>query len=425
MSNSQKVDISIIWKRIAKQDGTEQERLQMSSETETKSAFERAISGVNAFRIALGAVISMLLFQGIQAVQTFFKTAIDNARDYELTLYRLVQVEKTLSQEGIDVSVQGLKKGIQDIHKLLPIFSKEDIAEVVGGLGLATKELGFSETQLLNLSKAVLILNKNSTEAETALQTQQKLVSSLLTNNAKGVANLGVSFSKTKMEAKGAELGILKAGQAVSDLTDKQKGQIKLAIILDAAGLTDIETQLETIGKIMDTNDSKIEANKAAWNDLATSIGQVILPFLPTLTGIFTGIIDAVNLAKVALIEFLTIVGTVGVAITLAFTGQIKSVGQFTDFVKGLAANMREVWTNEFFKDVPENSPKWFMKGWGHLIKEEADTATAGIDNLGESIADLDTSKIQDIIDDAANAREDLAKKLSQKKDDLELRVST
>ena len=44
---------------------------------ETKSSFEKALTGVNGFRIALGAIISMLLFQGIQAITQFFQTAIN------------------------------------------------------------------------------------------------------------------------------------------------------------------------------------------------------------------------------------------------------------------------------------------------------------------------------------------------------------
>lgn len=387
---------------------------------------QKASRGMRILNIALGTLEAMFLFRLLNAVETFFRSAIENAQKFELTLYRLREVEKTLSMEGIEISMKGLQQGIKDIQKLLPIFSKEDIAEMIGGLAISTKELGLSEKQIIALGKAISILNVNSTQTETLLQTQQHVVTSLLTGNARGVSQLGLSFSEVSMKAKAAELGIIKVGDSLEGLTDKQKAQIKFAIIMDVAGIGTAESELEKVAGVLDTNFAKLEENKAAWSDLGVTIGQVILPLLPALTGFFKLIRDGFNGGKVLIIEFLTYLGTLAGAITAVYTGQVRSVREFLEFVKFANADIRENFVNQFFKEMPEDAPKWFTDNWGKLIKEEADTATSGLNELNEAAQELDAEiaqKIEDIANDAMDAREDLNIRLKERIEDLAIKL--
>jgi hypothetical protein len=384
-----------------------------------ESSGKRAARGLDVVRIALGAIVSMILFRAIQAVEQFFRGAIEQARQFEDTLYRLRNVEETLSMQGIEISMAGLKKGINDIQKLLPIFSKEDVSQLVGTLAISTKQLGLNEQQILDLAKAIGILNIRSEKQEDISTTAQHVLSSLLTGNAKGITALGIAFTDNVMRAKAMELGFLEAGESLSTLTENEKGLTKLNIVLaSTAG------ELENVGEYLDSDSAKIQQNSAAWKDFQTTVGQAVLPLIPVLTEGIQFLTDAVSAGKVVIIEFITLLGAMGVTMAAVFAGKISSISQFTDVLQTSIETFRETLVNDFFKEMPENAPEWFRSGWGDLIKEEAETATGAAQDLGEALEDIDLSEfeqeIEDIIEATANAREDLAESLERKLSDLD-----
>jgi hypothetical protein len=388
----------------------------LGNTVETSS--KRAVRGIDAMRIAMGVLVSMILFRAIQAVEMFFRGAIDQAKQFEETLYRLRNVEETLSLSGIEISMAGLKKGIADIQKLLPIFSKEDVSQLVGNLAISTKQLGLNEKQILDLAKAVAILNVRSEKNEDLSTTAQHVLSSLLTGNAKGITALGIAFTDNTMRAKAMELGFLEADEALSSLTENEKGITKLNILLASTA-----NETANINEYMDTNTAKTKENAAAWKDLQTNVGQIILPLIPTLTTGIQLINDGFNGLKVLLIEVITLVS----ALSTAWVAQMSGMGNFTDVFKMSIESFRESLVNEFFQDVPENAPDWFMAGWGKHIKEEAETATGPLQALGDAAEDLEeidldklAQEIEDIIEDTANAQEDLAINLDRKLADLD-----
>lgn len=262
--------------------------------TRTKGAFEQAVTGVNAFRIALGAVISMLLFQAIQAVSQFFGEASKQARQLEDTLYRLGNVERSLSLEGIEISLEGLEEGITRIQKKLPIFSREDVSQLVGTLAISTKQLGLTEQQILDLAQAVAVLNVRSEKQEDLSTTAQHVLSSLLTGNARGITSLGIAFTDNVMRAKAMELGFLRANEALSSLSENEKGITKLNIVLESTG-----QELNSVNDYLETNTAKIQANKSAWQDLLTTIGQTINNLIPNLVPLFEKIQEALEVGKI------------------------------------------------------------------------------------------------------------------------------
>lgn len=406
-----------------------------------RSAFQKLVDGAHFARIALGALVSMFLFQGIQAVTTFFTTAIKEARDFEATLYRISNVERVLSLEGIDITVQGLKKGIHDIQDALPIFAKEDIAQLVGAVATTTKELGYTEEEILKLSAAIGILNVNSTSTETLLQTQARVTNSLISPQAKSIGDLGLSFGQAKIEAKAFEMQILETGESFKDLTEKEKQQIKLQIVFDTAQISDTPVaelreeieraggDLQALNNYLESNDAKLYENAAAWSDLKVAIGQTILPFIPLLTDFFQFLTDGINGGKVLLIEFGAIVNTLGQIWASIWSGNAMTFKEFISAFETGIEEFRAFYTGQFFKEVPDNAPDWFTKNYAPLIEESADTATAAIDEMTAAAEDTEEAqkalddldqKIEDIIVDAKHAKEDLDLKLEQKQDDLD-----
>lgn len=405
-----------------------------------RNSFQKLIDGAHFARIALGALASMLLFQVIQAFIQTFSSAIKQAREFEATLYRIANVERVLSLEGIDISVKQLKQGIKDIKDALPIFSEEDVAQLVGSVSTTTKELGYTGDEILRLSAAIGILNINSTETESLLATQAKVTNSLISPQSKSVGSLGLSFGKAKIEAKAFEMQILSAGQSFADLTEKQKQEIKFQIVLETAGIEDVPIDelrekireaggdFSALNKYLESNDARLQENSAAWNDFLKEVGQFILPFLPALTTLIDMLRVGTIFLKIFAIEGLARLGTVGVIVMQVLNGNIRSLDDFTNTVKQSMELLRSDLTNTFFKEVPEDAPMWFKRGWGDLIKEDAETATSAIDGMNDAAADNEEAqkalddlddKLREIALDAAQAQEDLDLKFSQKRGDL------
>ena len=384
-----------------------------------ESSGKRGARGIDAMRIALGVVVSMIIFRALAAVETFFRGAIEQATQFEETLYRLRNVEESLSMQGIEISMSGLKKGISEIQKLMPIFSKEDVSGLVGSLAISTKQLGLNEQQILDLAKAVGILNIRSEKSEDIMTTSQHVLSSILTGNAKGISALGIAFTDNTMRAMAMKLNFLEAGEALSELTENEKGLTKLNIILESTA-----QETANIGDYMETNSAKVKQNAASWKDLQVTVGQTLLPFIPALTSFFLMINDGFNAGKVIIVEFMTLLGTLGVVMAGVFTGKITNMDQFNATVKTSMEILRETMVNQMFLEEPENAPAWFKKGWGQLIKKEAETATGPLQDLGEAVEEIDLTefenKIKDIAEDTEQAKKDLAESLARKLADLD-----
>jgi len=323
----------------------------------------RTVRSIDAIRVAMGVLVSMFVFRALQAVSDFFRGAIEEAKRFEDSLYRIQTIERQLSKEGIEISVKGLHKGIKDLREVFPMFSNEEITELVGNVAITTKELGYAEDKMLKLAAASLILNLNSTEAETALQTQAKITNSLVSPQAKSVGNLGLAFGKAKIEAKAFEMGILQVGESFKDLTEQEKRDIKFQIVLETAGIDEskdipdilrlIEEEggnLEALGEYLDSNSVKLAENRAAWNDLKVAVGQLFLPLIPAVTDVIGALTKSFVMLKGVTVEFLTSLGTMIVVYKAIFSGTIKSVDDLQNAIRIASDSLRTEFVNEFFK---------------------------------------------------------------------------
>ena len=395
-----------------------------------QSSFTKVFNSLNTLRIALGALISMLLFQGIQAVTQFGKEAVKQFTELEDSLFRIGAAEKVLSEAGAEVSVSGLKKGISDLRKELKIFSEEELTKLVGQLAVMTKELGFNEEQILALARAVAVKNKISIDDETLSQTGSKIVTTLLTDQSKGAAGLGIELGDAAIEAKALELGLLAAGESAKDLTDQEKKLAKFQIVLDSAA-----GDAEKWSEFLDTNSAKLAENTAAWEELQVAAGGFFASITPGFTKMLEGLTGAVNMFKALIPIWDTLVYT-GVQVRdtiFSFLSPMEKLERIMNSIRGIPDTFDAIAGVEIpklFAKIPDNAPDWFKNLFGKFLTD-VETATADVEDLA-SIDEDDTAKtleeiddkLRDIAIDAQHAKEDLAVVLSQKQEDLEIKFT-
>lgn len=393
-------------------------------------AADRAARGyghsIDVVRTALGTLVAVGIFQFLNLITEGFQQAVKASRELEDSMFRLGNVEKILSQEGTNVSLEGLKKGITDIKKLFPIFSKEDVTQLVAQIAISTKDLGFTEKQILNVAKAVGVLNIRSTEEETATQTAQKVISSLITDNAKGIAGLGLSFREAEIEATAMSMGLLKAGESAQDLTTEEKAQVKYHILLQ-----NTNGELANMSDYMDTNTAKIKENSASWHDLLTSIGSIFTSLTPLLSPVVNVLIEIVNNIK-ALIVTSTVAANAVKMLWAAFTTGTpqerienvkKLVAELPSFFDKVGADL----VKRLFPDRAD-IPDWLKNIFGQGVLTEIDTPTKDVPaniakdaedaaHQAEAFAKVE-DKITDIFAEARDKRADIDEAYRRKIED-------
>jgi hypothetical protein len=395
----------------------------------TKNAFEQVFSSVNAVRIALGALVSMILFQAIQAVTDFFRNASDQARQLEENMWRLQNAERALSKEGVDVSMQGMEDAITRIQQKFKVFSREDITQLYSSIAVATKQLGLSEKQISDLTESVVFLNVQSSKQEDLMSTQASLLSSILGKSSTGISQLGVSFKNEFLEQEAVRLGMIDLGQTINDLSDEQIAHVKVSLLVKA-GYVDTAEGIEIVNNFLDTNSAKIQSNKSAWADFSAAVGQSLNNMLPNIvpqleklqksvevggvSKLFSEKANKFSLENQAIFWKLA----TGIKLTQKEYDKLKeTLSQLSDedILKIFPdpAAIKDRFTRELIQSivdikdtVTENSP---IIGKDDLVDEDAEKALADIEQ-----------QVQAIILDAKQAQDDLDLKMGQKQEDLD-----
>lgn len=386
--------------------------------------------GIDLIRTALGTLTAVGIFQFLSFITESFQTAVKAARELEEGLYRLHNAERILSQQGIDIKTENLEKGIQDIKKLLPVFSEEDLTGLVGQVSIQLSEKGLSEKEILGLAKAIAVLNVNSVDTETLAQTAQGVIGSLLTDNAKGVSKLGIELGDAAIEAKAFEMNLLAAGESSKDLTASEKDMVKLQLIIQKAAESEAG-----LGEYLESNSARIQQNEASWHDLLASIGSIFTALTPLLTPFFDTIKDGVNGFKAMLVIIQATENAVkelvanflgardalrsGLIDPEEYFGRIREIfttGFQSDFKEGLSD------ITKFFPKMPANAPDWFKNLFGEFLANK-DTITAPIDNFQNALDSIDTEKARDALEDMLKKLEDLQNKMKESEEDFQLKL--
>lgn len=383
-------------------------------------------------KLIRGTLVAIAVFRAFQFIEDSIRKAIETAKEFEQSLYRLSNVERILSKQGVEITTEGLRKGIQEIKDLLPIFSENDITQQVSLIGIMTKELGYTEQQIIDLAKAIGVLNIRSAEQESLAETTNKILTALVAPTGKGTAGLGISFGTAALEeeiVKEIEEGLLGAGKALDNLTKKEKDMVKLNIVLRNAG-----EELLNIQDYLDSNVAKLDEASAAWEDLLKAGGQAGLPFIPVLTSLFEVLLPLINEVRKSLFGTVVIIGIVSVFFRNFASLVIESLKTIGSAIRALARGdfkelervIRDGISNardrmEAFSDIirvgtaGESIQKLAKRFFPELITAE-DTATDSAGNLVDALTDI--TEVEGF-DDLAEDLEKLQEKITETIEDF------
>jgi hypothetical protein len=249
---------------------------------EMEKSSKKSKWSIDVVRTALGVLTAMLVNVVLSAFIDFFKKSIQGAMDLEKAMWRVNNAEIALSKVGVDISMKGLTEGAEKIAKELEVFTSQEVLEALSDAASGLAKFGFTEEQLLTLTRGAAIMNKVTNSGATLEATMNEVMSSLISPQGKSIASLNIGFGEVVMTAKALELQLIRAGEAASDLTAEENRQVKYAVFLD-----EVARNAGTFGEYLDTNAAKIERNTAAWKNLQNVFGQTWNNMIPELTPIF------------------------------------------------------------------------------------------------------------------------------------------
>lgn len=396
--------------RLQSQVGTSAQEMGEKTENATK----RAVRGVDAMRIALGVLVSMLIFQVIQAVQNAFSQMVNNIKESELAIYNLINAERRLSEQGIEVNPKGLQDIINSVQTLVPILSKIQAQELVSRIATnVAPALHLTTEQIKQMAEATALLYiRNKALGKSFDEVESQLTNAFLTGKVSvGINQLGVKVSDQIVRDEALRMGLVKTAKEFDNLSGEAEAHVKAVAMLSVV-YKNATQDIGSVSDYMQTFDAQSELTKKSWSDFLTTLGQVFGPALSEgLKVVSNGIQFVISLLEKAKPLFQQ-----EAAYFVAFMETAKGTGNQIFTPQGFLALV----TSQKFADNLDKVKKSFQE-----LGDAADTPTAAIDSMQEAMDKFDAEgfkqKVDDILADAQNSREDLATKFGQKRSDIDL----
>lgn len=397
------------------------------------TASEKASSKVGISSRVMTIAMGMLIHQGINLVinafQAMFTMAIKGLRELETATYNLVNAERTLSDQGVDITPQGLEKSIADLQKLDPLLSKIQATEAVSRISsLVAPNVGLNAKEIDQLTQSIAILAvKNRGLGKSFEEVESQVSNAFLSGKVSvGINQLGVKITDQIVKDEALRMGLVKTAEEYDALTGKMQANVKARAMLSV--ITQATSKdVAHLPDFLKTADAKFGIFQARMSDFFTSLGTVAAPLIQRVLDLlidgFTKASAWIDKNRDSLLIFADVMGNV-VVIVLKLTGillkfGIAGVQAFKGMVEGAQKLIDKI---PFLKKVAELLG---FKGIG----DATDTPTGASDpfdsgasasgsRYAEAVAETE-QKVTEIMKDAHEKQEDLARDHANKLADL------
>lgn len=247
-----------------------------------KTSSEMTVGGINIVRVALYTLVSAGIFAVINAFQQLFSMAIKGLREMETATYNLVNAERNLSKEGVDITPKGLEETIAGLQKLDPLLSKIEASELVSRVAAnVAPQVGFGAGEIKQLSESIAILAvKNKGLGKSFEEVESQVTNAFLTGKvSQAINSLGVKITDQIVKDEALRLGLVKTAKDFDNLTGKMEANIKARAMLSVLSqVTDKERAY--LPEYLKTADAQFGIFQARLQDVLTLVGKDLGPLI-------------------------------------------------------------------------------------------------------------------------------------------------
>jgi len=385
----------------------------------------KVIRSIDGMRIALGALTAMLVFTVIQAFQRMFQGALKGLVEIEAAMFNIVNAEKKLSEQGVDISVKGLQQLIKDLKELDPMLSEFQATELISTI--ATKvapAFGFGTKEIERMAKSVTILAvRNQALGKSFEEVEQQVITGILSGKVtQGINQLGLKITDQIVKEEAVNIGLVKNAKAYDDLNAKAQERINVLTILSILE-KDTAEEAKNIPSFLQSASGLIGTAKAEFQDLLTSLGQ---KFAPVLKEILKGIISFLERINQSLVEnedawnsvvallvlvskfvFVLIDGFLNLSVAIGKAG--KKLFEILGALPLVGGLIKKLFPNVEYADTPTGAKKSEVDQSDKQASEEKNA---------KAIADSQ-KKIQDALKDSDDKKLDIERDYQRKLYDI------
>ena len=224
----------------------------------------------NFINTAIGTLTAMAIFNLVNIIQQNIVKAVQSFKDLEIAMYNLKNAEKTMSFEGINVSMEELEGVIDRIHKKFGgMFSNVELRDATADIAIAVKDLGFGANEIEKMLTAIAVV-KLRTPSETMKNVTAHTITALLSGRTQSLQAMGIAANEATVYQKALDMQLIKSGDV---LTTNIKALAILQIMYDSTA-----KETETVSKYTNTLSGASQKAGAAWTDFLTNMGRILAP---------------------------------------------------------------------------------------------------------------------------------------------------
>lgn len=404
---------------------------------------DKIAGGINTVRIAAGILVSMLIHQVVQAFQRVVGMAVKGLVEIEAAMFNIVNAEKKLSEQGIDITVKGLQQLIDDLKVLNPMLSEFQATELISVLSTkVAPALGLGQSEIERLSKSIAVLAvRNQALGKSFEEVEQQVVTGLLSGRVTaGINQLGVKITDQIVQEEALRLGLVASADAYKDLNAKEQERINALSIISILEQNTAE-ESKSLPAFLQTASGLIGVAKAELQDLLTSLGQTFAPLIKTVFRGIIGILERMNQSletnKAGWKGLVTVLDLVAKftfklfelveRLSMAYGRLVSKISELVQKIPALANLVKALFPEQEYEDTPTASiinPEQITED-GEKAAEEAQKAEDKITDIMKDARDkrLDLerdyqNKLEDINRDYSNKLIDIARDTEDKRED-------
>lgn len=402
------------------------------------------VNSINLMRVALGTFTAMLIFSVVNAFKTMVQGAMKGLVEIEAAMFNIVNAEKRLSEQGVEISVQGLQQLIEDLKELNPMLSEFQATELISTL--ATKvapSFGFGTAEIERMAKSVAVLAvRNQALGKSFEEVEQQFITGLLSGKVtQGINQLGTKLTDQIVKEEAIALGLVQTADAYDALNAKAQERIN---ILSIMAILERETaeEAKNLPAFLQTASGLIGTAKAEFQDILTLVGQ---KYAPVIKEVFRGIISIFERIRQSLeeneetwetsitlltmfVKFITIAAHAVISLAEAFGTLSRKILEALGALPILGNAIQKLFPDSEYADTPTGaspfdpaSAEASGEKYTEAIKKSEEDVQDAMQDARDKRLDIERDyqrKLQDIATDTNNKMADLATDIARKRED-------
>ncbi len=242
---------------------------EFTTSTTAAKGFTGALSSLGSIgKFVFGSVLGITAIGTLKNVVQWLQQAAQYGYEFSKSIYQLQIGINAIRRTGTEITLQDVYKNLDKLQSKFGVFSRKELVEGSAALINLTRDFGYTKEEIFALQDAIATLAVVNGRAMD--EVQRTVALAISSGYTEGLQRLGVSINRVTIALEAQRLGY---GRNYMSLTEQQRAQATYNLILQKTAK--YQNDLETYQR---TAPGRIDAAKVAFTNLATTVGETVIP---------------------------------------------------------------------------------------------------------------------------------------------------